>query len=95
MSRGDAKPGKVSDTVTRLTPMYRVILHNDDTNSQVHVLQALADVFSMNAPQAIRTLLEAHTTGSALCDILPLEQAEFRRDRLQAWSLTGTVEPEV
>jgi ATP-dependent Clp protease adapter protein ClpS len=49
----------------------------------------------MNAPQAIRTMLEAHTTGSALCDILPLEQAEFRRDRLQAWSLTGTVEPEV
>jgi len=95
MSRGDVKPGKVSNPVTRLTPMYRVMLHNDDVNDQLHVVKALVDVFSMPVPQAVRTMVEAHTSGVALCEVLPLEQAEFRRDRLQAWSLTATVEPEV
>ena len=79
---------------TRLTPLYRVLLHNDDVNDMIHVIHALVETFHFPFKEAEKIMLEAHTSGDvALCKIEPLEPAELHRDKLQSFSLTATIEP--
>lgn len=80
-------------TLTRY-PLYRVLLHNDDTNTMDHVVRTLLRVFRFERSQCERIMLEAHQNGVALCTIEPLEQAELHRDQLRSSSLVATVEPE-
>ena len=75
-------------------PRYKVLLHNDDSNSMEHVLKALRHVFKFDVPECERIMLEAHQKGLALCTIEPLEQAELHRDQLRSFSLIATIEPE-
>ena len=79
---------------TKLQPMYKVLLHNDDQNDMAHVVYALNQVFNMQAGDASRIMFEAHNSGVALCKIEPLEHAELHRDQLQSYSLTATIEPD-
>ena len=75
-------------------PRYKVLLHNDDSNSMEHVLKALRHVFKFDIQECERIMLEAHQKGLALCTVEPLEQAELHRDQLQSFSLIATIEPE-
>lgn len=75
-------------------PLYRVLLHNDDVNTALHVVQSLMRVFKFERHECERLMREAHSNGLALCTIEPLEQAELHRDQLQAFSLVATIEPE-
>ena len=81
-------------TETRFAPLYRVLLHNDDVNDMSYVVRSLREVFRFGRMEATAIMLEAHTTGVALCKVEPLEPAEFHRDQLQACGLTSTIEPE-
>jgi ATP-dependent Clp protease adaptor protein ClpS len=78
----------------KLTPLYRVLLHNDDVNTMDHVASSLMEVFSIDQNEAITIMLEAHESGVALCRVEPMEHAEFHQERLQSLSLTATIEPE-
>lgn len=80
-------------TATRF-PLYRVLLHNDDTNTMDHVVRTLRRVFRFEQSECERIMLEAHRNGIALCVIEPLEQAELHRDQLRSSSLVATIEPE-
>ena len=82
------------DTTTRLMPMYRVLLHNDDVNDMMHVVRSLCETFRIETQDAAKIMTEAHETGCALCVVEPMERAEFHRDKLQAFGLTSTIEPE-
>jgi ATP-dependent Clp protease adaptor protein ClpS len=93
MPQPDTTTTTSAKTEKRLMPLYRVLLHNDDVNSMEHVVNALQTVFGMNLTEAIGVMLEAHSTGVALCKIEPLEPAELHRDQLQTYSLTATLEP--
>ena len=75
-------------------PLYRVLLHNDDVNTTMHVVRSLMRVFKFERHECERIMVEAHNTGLALCTIEPLEQAELHRDQLQAFSLVATIEAE-
>ena len=79
---------------TRLAPMWRVLLHNDDVNDMFHVTRTLMRVFGFPSGKAVSIMMEAHHQGVALCAVEYLEHAEFHRDQLQAYSLTVTIEPE-
>ena len=80
--------------ILRLLPRYRVVLHNDEVNSMDEVVLALVRVVPSLGPQgAMRVMLEAHTHGSAEVIICPKEQAEYYRERLEAFGLTSTIEP--
>jgi ATP-dependent Clp protease adaptor protein ClpS len=70
-----------------------VILHNDDHNEMVYVVQCLLKtVPSLGEPRAIEIMLEAHNRGTALVTTCPLELAELYRDRLEGFGLTATIE---
>lgn len=89
-------PHLTPDTVqqTRLMPMYRVLLHNDDVNDMEHVVYSLHCVFGCPMQEAISIMLEAHTAGVALCRVEPLERAELHMEQLQSYGLSATIEPE-
>jgi ATP-dependent Clp protease adaptor protein ClpS len=84
---------------TELAPRWKVILHDDPVTTFPFVLALLQRVFAKSRAEAYRITREAHDTGSALADVLPLEQAEFRRDqahslaRAEGFPLTLTLEP--
>ncbi|MCH7907223.1 MAG: ATP-dependent Clp protease adaptor ClpS [Chloroflexi bacterium] len=81
------------ETLTKLLPPYRVILHNDDVNSMEHVVDALLkSVPTLSEQDAVRVMMDAHTEGRAVVTICPLETAEFYRDRLQSFSLGASIE---
>jgi ATP-dependent Clp protease adaptor protein ClpS len=84
---------------TKLAPRWKVILHDDPVTTFDFVLEVLRKVFAKSQSEAYRITREAHDTGSALVDVLPLEQAEFRRDQVRSlarphgYPLVVTLEP--
>ena len=82
------------ETLNRLLPPYRVILHNDDVNDMEHVIQSLMkSVPSLSEDEAAIIMVEAHTSGQASVITCPKEPAEHYRDSLESFSLTATIEP--
>lgn len=86
------RPGLDRDTRTGLLPPYRVILHNDDVNDMIHVVQSLLRSVPLTAEQATSIMLEAHLHGEAVVITCPLELAELYRERLESCRLTATIE---
>jgi ATP-dependent Clp protease adaptor protein ClpS len=84
---------------TQLAPRWKVIIHDDPVTAFDFVLDVLRRVFAKPASEAYRITREAHDTGSALVDVLPLEQAEFRREQVHSlarprgFPLVVTLEP--
>ena len=78
---------------TGVLPPWSVILHNDDYNEMVYVVQCLLKtVPGLGEQRAIEIMLEAHQRGKALVTTCPLELAELYRDRLEGFGLTATIE---
>jgi ATP-dependent Clp protease adaptor protein ClpS len=76
-----------------ILPPYLVLLHNDDHNDMIYVVQCLMKtVPGMGAARATRIMFEAHNRGKAVVTTCPLELAELYRDRLQGFGLTATIE---
>lgn len=73
-------------------PKYNVILHNDDVNDMLHVMQALCTVLVINEETAYNFMIEAHTTGKSIVKTCELEHAEFYKQGLQDKGLTTTIE---
>lgn len=84
---------------TALAPRWKVILHDDPVTTFDFVQGVLRKVFAKSQAEAYRITREAHDTGSALVDVLPLEQAEFRCEQVRSlarphgYPLTVTLEP--
>ena len=76
-----------------ILPPYAVILHNDDVNEMLYVVQSLlVCVPELDAQQATEVMLQAHLHGQARVIACPLERAELYRDRLESRGLTATIE---
>jgi ATP-dependent Clp protease adaptor protein ClpS len=74
-------------------PPYKVVLHNDDHNEMMYVVQCLIKtVPGMGAERATEIMYEAHNNGKAVVTTCPLELAELYRDRLESFGLTATIE---
>lgn len=96
MPEAPAQPDVVLDeeTLKRLLPPYRVILHNDDHNSMDHVVRSLVRcVQSLTVERAAEIMFAAHRHGQATVITCPKEAAEHYRDRLESCALTATIEP--
>ena len=78
----------------RLTPRFKILLHNDDHNDMLHVVRSLMQVFKMEGEEAEKIMWEAHKSSVALCRIEVQEVAELRKEQLEAFSLIATIEPE-
>ncbi len=97
----DRSPGgatvldKQKERQRRLSPRYKVLLHNDPINSMDYVVTTLRQVVPQLSEQdAIKVMLEAHNTGVGLVIICDLEPAEFYCETLKSKGLTSTIESE-
>ncbi len=76
-----------------ILPPWSVILHNDDHNEMLYVVQCLQKaVPHLSEQRAVEIMLEAHNHGKAIVTTCPLELAELYRDRLASFGLTATIE---
>lgn len=86
--------GVDTETLERLLPPYRVVLHNDDHNSMDHVVRSLVRcVPSLGRERAAEIMLQAHNRGSSTVITCPKEAAEHYRVCLEGRGLTATIEP--
>ena len=85
---------------TRLAPLYRVLIHNDDVTPMDFVIRVLAEIFRLDAARSMEVMFEAHYKGVAHVVTEPLERAEFHVDQARSLSrarhfpLTFSVERE-
>jgi ATP-dependent Clp protease adaptor protein ClpS len=88
-------PDLDQETLRKLCPPYKVILHNDDHNPMDLVVFALTkSVPSLTEEAAVDIMYTAHTEGSAIVITCPQETAEFYQERITSFGLTCTIEPE-
>jgi len=64
------------------SPLFQVVLHNDDENTFGHVMLVLEQVLGITLQQAFQYTLQAHETGQAIIFLGPLEEAERMKDRI-------------
>ncbi len=86
---------KKPETDRKLSPLYRVLLHNDPVNTMEYVVITLQNVVPQLSEQdAISVMLEAHNTGIGLVIVCDLEPAEFYSEMLNSKGLVSTIEQE-
>ena len=77
----------------QLLPPYNVLLHNDDVNEVMFVVETIVMLTPLNAQDAVERMQEAHDTGAALLLTTHLERAELIQQQFASRGLTVTVEP--
>jgi ATP-dependent Clp protease adaptor protein ClpS len=98
--RGTVEIRPETGSETRLVPMYRVLIHNDDVTPMDFVVRVLRSIFSLDFAKAVEVMWEAHHSGVAHVVTEPLEKAEFHvqqarsLSRARPWPLTFSIEPE-
>jgi ATP-dependent Clp protease adaptor protein ClpS len=89
----ETRPDIGTESKPVVLPPWSVILHNDDHNDMLHVVQSLVkSVPNLSTVRATRIMLEAHNQGKAIVITCPLELAELYRERLESFGLTATIE---
>ena len=78
---------------TRQLPLWKVLLHNDDVNDSLHVVETIYMLTPLNKREAERRTLEAHNTGVSLLLNTHRERAELYVNQFASRSLTVTAEP--
>jgi ATP-dependent Clp protease adaptor protein ClpS len=78
----------------KLLPQWKVLLHNDDVNEVVYVVQTIVELTSLNAQQSFIRTAEAHNSGISLLMTTHQEHAELLEEQFQSKRLTVTIEPE-
>lgn len=80
--------------------MWKVLLHNDDYTTQEFVTWLLIEVFRKSRIEAVRLMLQIHTTGKGVGGVYTKEVAETRaalatdHARAAGFPLLVTTEPE-
>jgi len=74
-------------------PQWKVLLHNDDVNEVLYVIETVVLLTPLDQPQAQHRTLDAHNHGIALLLTTHQERAELYRDQFASRKLTVTIEP--
>lgn len=86
------------------TPLYRVVLLDDDDHTYDYVIEMLQKIFVFSLDQAYRHAEEVDTRGRTVLITCELPEAEFARDQIHAYgpdwrlprsqsSMSAVVEP--
>ena len=95
MTDGAAVLDKQTQRERKISPRYKVLLHNDPVNSMDYVVKTLRQVVPQLSDQdAISIMLETHNTGIGLVITCDIEPAEFYSESLKSKGLTSTIEQE-
>jgi ATP-dependent Clp protease adaptor protein ClpS len=68
-----------------LTPLYRVVLLDDDDHTYDYVIEMLQKLFIFPLEQAYRHAEEVDARGRTILITCELPQAEFARDQIHAY----------
>ena len=93
-----AKPKKASKTTPKkkppgMLPPWKVLLHNDDKNDVVFVVETIVELTPLNEQEAVVRMKEADKTGVALLLTTHRERAELYQEQFTSKGLTVTIEP--
>jgi ATP-dependent Clp protease adaptor protein ClpS len=88
----------------QLTPLFHVVLLDDDEHTYDYVVEMLTSIFCLPAEVAFRHAVEVDNTGRTVVITCEREQAEFGRDQIHAYgadprmpvskgSMSAVVEP--
>ena len=67
---------------TKLPPMFRVLLLNDDFTPMEFVVECIERFFNKNREQATKIMLQVHTEGLGVCGIYPQDIAETKMNQV-------------
>lgn len=67
------------------TPLYRVVLLDDDDHTYDYVIEMLQKIFVFTAEQALRHAQEVDAMGRTVLITCELPEAEFARDQVQSY----------
>jgi ATP-dependent Clp protease adaptor protein ClpS len=68
-----------------LTPLYRVVLLDDDDHTYDYVIEMLQKIFIFSLDRAYRHAEEVDTCGRTVLITCELLEAEFARDQIHAY----------
>lgn len=77
----------------QMLPPWKVLLHNDDTNDMVFVVESIVMLTPLNEQDALLRMKEAHETGVALLLTTHQERAELYAQQFASRGMTVTAEP--
>lgn len=86
------KPKPARPRVDRLPP-WRVLLHNDEKNDMVEVVESIVRITTLTRVDAFQRMLEAHSKGLSLLLTTHREHAELLQEQFMSRKLTVTIEP--
>jgi ATP-dependent Clp protease adaptor protein ClpS len=87
-----------------LTPLYHVVLLDDDEHTYDYVVEMLSKIFCLSTETAFQHAVEVDTTGRTIVMTCERDQAEFGREQIHAYgadprmaiskgSMSAVVEP--
>jgi ATP-dependent Clp protease adaptor protein ClpS len=85
MSKPSAAPDTGSIEQEHLTPMYRVVLLDDNDHTYDYVIEMLERIFIFSLEQAYRHAEEVDRRGRTVLISCALAEAEYGRDRIHAY----------
>jgi ATP-dependent Clp protease adaptor protein ClpS len=85
-------PGTRTTEKEELTPLYHVVLLDDDEHTYDYVVEMLSTIFCMSTEVAFRHAVEVDTTGRTVVITCEREQAEFGRDQIHAYGADPRME---
>lgn len=87
------RPAPARPRLDRMPP-WKVLLHNDDVNDMVFVVDTIVGLGVMNRHAAVLRMLEAHDRGVSLLLTTHRERAELIQEQFTSKGLTVTIEPD-
>jgi ATP-dependent Clp protease adaptor protein ClpS len=69
----------------RLTPLYNVVLLDDDDHTYEYVIEMLGKIFLLPPELAFQHAVEVDSTGRTIVLTCEREQAEFGRDQIHGY----------
>ena len=104
MTETIARPRQEEEQRTEGLPPYNVVLHDDEDHSYEYVILMLKKVFGYSVNKGYEMAVEVDTKGRVVVATTHIEEAELKRDQIQAFgpdpliprckgSMSATVEP--
>ena len=85
MTKTTAAPATGAANQDELTPLFHVVLLDDDEHTYDYVVEMLQKLFLYSEQFAFEHAVEVDTTGHTIVITCELPQAEFARDQIQSY----------
>ena len=71
---------------TKLPPMFKVLLLNDDYTPMEFVVECIERFFNKSREQATQIMLKVHTEGMGVCGVYPQDIAETKMNQVLTYA---------